>query len=167
MYLEHLPRVALLGVFALLHELGAAERIHKGRLELISDCERSKLLLVQVELLVCIAKAAHASAATATARSLVRLLGPLSHRQSDAPLGFLHLSDAHLHLLPNAQHIGDLADTAILDLRDVHQAIDTLLDGDKRAEVSDRVDLALNELFRVRTLELAQIWAIARSRLAS
>ena len=51
----------------------------------------------------------------------------------------------------------DGADAAVLDLRDVDEAVDALLDGGEGAVALDRVDLRRDELLLVGGLELGEV----------
>mmetsp|Transcript_37444 Transcript_37444/g.93554 ORF Transcript_37444/g.93554 Transcript_37444/m.93554 type:complete len:415 (+) Transcript_37444:264-1508(+) len=165
---------ALRGVLAarrlhLLHE----GRTLKGRLEgrerrlVVADRQRLELLVAQLEggVAVGAGEAAVVVATPAARRPAAHLaLHVRLHREPDAALCAITAHDAHLHLLTDGQHVADRADAALLDGRDVQQAVDALLDRHERTEVRDRVDLAGHKLLVVGALVLGEVGALLARR---
>src|SRR5690606_4658377 len=67
------------------------------------------------------------------------------HGQLD-PAAVVHVQHQHLHFLTFLQHVGDLLDPLVGDLRDVYQTVLAGQDADEGAKVDDALDLASVDL---------------------
>eukprot|EP00962_Isochrysis_galbana_P015148 scaffold4357_cov113-Isochrysis_galbana.AAC.4 len=131
-------RILLLGRLSRLNLLCAHERRREGRGGLLLVVESQLLELGRLHLEGSVV-VGEASAAALSARPaagnlvgllLLRQLNERLHRQADSPL-VVKGDHTHLHLLPLGEHVPYRFDAALLDLRDVEQAVDTLLEVDE------------------------------------
>src|SRR5256885_1919424 len=74
-----------------------------------------------------------------------RVVGRLD-RKPDAAVTFVDLDDARGDFLADLEHVLDLIDALFADLRDVHEAINVMLQADKRAEARQLRDFAADEI---------------------
>mmetsp|Transcript_6426 Transcript_6426/g.20031 ORF Transcript_6426/g.20031 Transcript_6426/m.20031 type:complete len:434 (+) Transcript_6426:29-1330(+) len=106
-------------------------------------------------------KATTTLAARAAARDLLglllfRKLDVRLHREANPPL-VIERNDTHLHLLTLRKDILNRLDAALLNLRDVEQAIHAFLQVDEGPERLDRAHGASDELLLVSVLELGEV----------
>ena len=66
--------------------------------------------------------------------------------QADAPVALVNLDDARGDFLADLEHVLDLVDALLADLRDVHQAVNLMLQADERAEAGQLGDVAGDEV---------------------
>ena len=69
----------------------------------------------------------------------------------DAPLGFVHLDNPRFDFLTDFQGILDLFHAILADLRNVDEAVDVVLELDKRSEVCDLCDRSLHKIADLET----------------
>ena len=67
-------------------------------------------------------------------------------RETDAALDFVDLDDAGFDFLADLEHVLDLVDALLADLRDVDEAVDVVLQLHERAEAGELGDLAVDEV---------------------
>ena len=67
-------------------------------------------------------------------------------RKTDAALDFVHFDDARLDFLTDLEHIFHLRDVIFAQLRNVHEAIDVVLQLHERTEARELGYLALNQI---------------------
>ena len=79
------------------------------------------------------------------AQSVLVVVGGLDG-QADAPVSLVDLDDARVDFLADLEHVLDLVHAFLADLRDVHQAVDVVLQADERAEAGQLGDLAGDEV---------------------
>merc|ERR1740130_381802 len=140
---QHLARELLLRLLHLRLEGHALEGLLEGvHLDVVAALHALELLGGQLEGRV-VALQAAAAAATVAARLALGpvLLGePRLHREADAARVGVHLDHAHLDLLALLEHVRDGADAALNELRDVHEAVDAVLELDECAVLLDAAD---------------------------
>ena len=79
------------------------------------------------------------------AESFLAVVGSFD-READAALSFVHLDDAGFDFLTDFEHVLDFLDTVFADLRDVHEAVDVVLELDEGSEVGEFCDGAFDEI---------------------
>ena len=72
-------------------------------------------------------------------------------RETDATLGFVHLDNAGFDFLADFENVFDFLHTIFADLRDVHEAVDVVLELDKCTEVGEFADSSLDEIANAET----------------